>query len=78
MKATQGGWKKCFRGHEGHSVEPHLDFCFEHAPPEYRAAWFKRDVELRAKEQALIDYFGEESYRWARREMPGCLRLPEV
>ena len=50
MKAIQGGWKKCFKGHEGYSVEPHLDFCFEHAPPEYRRAWYAREKELRAQE----------------------------
>ena len=76
MRAIQGGWKKCFKGHEGHSVEPHLDFCFEHAPPEYRRAWYAREKELRAQEQALIDYYGLESYEWAQRTMSGCLRLP--
>jgi hypothetical protein len=75
-RAIQGGWKKCFKGHEGHSVEPHLDFCFEHAPPEYRRAWYKREAELRAHEQALIDYYGLETYEWAQRTMRGALRLP--
>jgi hypothetical protein len=74
MKAIQGGWKKCARGHEGHSVEPHLDFCFEHAPPEYKRAWRKRDEELRAQEQKVIDYFGEKTFEWMKREMPGAIR----
>ena len=71
------GWKKCARGHEGYSVEPHLDFCFEHAPPEYRRAWYTREAELRAKEQKIVDYFGQEAFEWAQRNMLGSLSLPE-
>jgi hypothetical protein len=74
--AIKGGWKKCYRGHEGYSVEPHLDFCFEHAPPEYKAAWLKHNGEIRAKEQELIDYFGKETFEWAMKNLRGSLRLP--
>jgi hypothetical protein len=73
MKSIQS-WKRCADGqHDLPAVEPHLDFCFEHAPPAYKRAWRARMDELYAKEQALIDYFGENVFNTVR----GCLRLPE-
>jgi hypothetical protein len=72
------GWKRCSNPHHDvPAVEPHLDFCFEHAPTEYRRAWVERDRELKAQMQKLIDFYGEEVFNWIRREMPGALRLPE-
>lgn len=72
------GWNRCSNPHHDvAAVEPHLDFCFEHAPPEYRRAWVERDRELKAQMQKLIDYYGEETFDWIRKNMPSALRLPE-
>ena len=77
-RPIQGGWKRCSNPHNDvAAVEPHLDFCFEHAPSEYRRAWVERDRELKAQMQKLIDFYGEETFNWIMREMPGALRLPE-